>query len=312
MTKKRQIFILILTTFMFIMLCSGFYMLVTRRCVSEYGKASLDIERYMPFDENSLISNHKGQTLTGELPVVDGAAALYPLYSAFVNAWYSESGVAYENGAFLPDSAMQYRNTVRAYKALADGDADVIFCAAPSKDQLKYAADKGVEFELTPIGKEAFVFIVNVNNPVSELSSDEIRGIYTGKYTNWKDFGGANRAILPTTRYPGSGSQSMMDIFMGENEIKPQPTGLTGAAIGFSFRYYVTGILKNDGVKLLSVDGASPDAENVKSGAYPLTCDFYAVTRKGDSNPNTEKLIKLILSEEGQRIVEETGYFRVK
>ena len=310
--KGVKIFILIFTALMFILMNTAFYFLVTYRCVSDYGKVSLDIEKYMPFDDNSRIVKYNGEKLSGDLPVVDGAAALFPLYSAYVNAWYPEESFSYANGEFAKDSAMQYRNTVRAYKAIVDGDADVIFCAVPSNEQLEYAKEKGVELEFTPIGREAFVFIVNKNNPVDSLTSEEIRGIYTGKYTNWKDVGGANRAILPTTRYPGSGSQSRMDIFMGDEKIKPQPTGLTGAAIGFSFRYYVTGILKNDGVKLLAVDGAYPDAANVESGAYPLVSDFYAVTRKDNTNPNVDKLIELILSDDGQNITEKTGYFKIK
>ncbi len=312
MKKGTQIFILIFTALMFIFMNTAFYFLVTYRCVSEYSVTSLDIERYMPFRDNSLIVKHKGQTLSGDMPRVDGAAALFPLYSAYVNAWYPKESVGYENGGFTVNSAMQYRNTVRAYKAIVDGDADVIFCAVPSDDQLEYARQKGVELKFTPIGKEAFVFIVNGNNPVDELSSDEIRGIYTGKYTNWKDLGGSNRLILPTTRYPGSGSQSRMDKFMCGEKTVLKPAGITGAAIGFSFRYYVTGILKNDGVKLLSVDGAYPSSENVASGAYPLVNEFYAVTRADETNPNVDGLLELILSEEGQRITEETGYFRIK
>ncbi len=312
MKKGVKIFILILTALMFILLDTAFYFLVTYRCVSEYSVTSLDIERYMPFRDDSLIVKYNGQKLSGDLPRVDGAAALFPLYSAYVNAWYPEDSFCYENGEFSKDSAMQYRNTVRAYKAIVDGDADIIFCAVPSEEQLEYADQKGVELKFTPIGREAFVFIVNKNNPVDSLTAEQIRGIYTGKYTNWKEVGGINRPILPTTRYPGSGSQSRMDEFMGDERIKPQPTGITGAAIGFSFRYYVTGILKNDGVKLLAVDGAYPDAEKVESGAYPLVSEFYAVTRADNTNPNVDKLIEFILSEEGQNITEQTGYFKIK
>ena len=79
-------------------------------------------------------------------------------------------------------------------------------------------------------------------------------------------------------------------------------------SIGFSFRYYMEGIIKNPDVKLLSVDGVAPTVENIQSGAYPITASLYAVTWKGNNNRNVERLLNWILSEEGQALVEKTGY----
>lgn len=85
-----------------------------------------------------------------------------------------------------------------------------------------------------------------------------------------------------------------------------------GRAIGFSFRYYVSGIVDNGGVKMLSVNGVYPDKENISSGKYPITVDFYAVYRKDNSNPNIDSMIEWILSDEGQQIVEKSGYIPIE
>ena len=79
-------------------------------------------------------------------------------------------------------------------------------------------------------------------------------------------------------------------------------------SIGFSFRYYVEGIIRNPEIKMLSVDGVAPTAENIMNGSYPIVTPIYAVTYEENTNENVEKLLDWILSEEGQYIIEETGY----
>ena len=86
---------------------------------------------------------------------------------------------------------------------------------------------------------------------------------------------------------------------------------LTGSAIGFSFRYYVEGIVENSDVKMLSLDGAYPDKENISNGSYPIVSSLYAVYDKANDDPNIPILIDWILSEEGQEIVEKSGYVPV-
>ena len=64
-------------------------------------------------------------------------------------------------------------------------------------------------------------------------------------------------------------------------------------------------------MKLLAVDGVYPGREEIRSGDYPLTGPFYAVSRKGESNPNVARLLDFILSPAGQQIVEQSGYVAV-
>lgn len=304
------------------------YMLLTVRLSNNFSGATqskmIDVGLYLPHEEGSdLVRIDSSLKLTEDLPVLDGAAALVPVYAAIVDNVYPVGCVTYEGGRFsddnyygenfAADSKMQYKNTVRGYQAIVDGTTDILFCAAPSAEQKQYAEEKGVELVYVPVGLEAFVFFVNEKNSVDDLTVEQIRGIYAGEYTNWSELGGVNRVINPVTRLPGSGSQSAMDSFMGERAIaRKSPLALTGASIGFSFRYYMDGIVGNDGVKMISLNGVYPSAENIQNGTYPVIAQFYAIYRADNINKNIPVLIDWILSDEGQRIIEATGYVRIK
>lgn len=305
----------------------GIYLGVTVRLANNFSGADqfkmIDVKEFLPFrEESDLAKVETDFTLEGDLPVLDGAAALVPVYASIINAVYPASSVTYIGGTFsddnfygenfAPDSKMQYKNTVRGYTAIVDGDTDILFCAAPSEEQKKYAEEKGAELQYVPVGLESFVFFVNKNNPVDSLTTGQIRDIYGGKIKNWKDVGGANRVINPVTRIEGSGSQSAMNAFMGDRAIAiKSPLAITGGSIGFSFRYYMDGIVENGEVKMLSLDGVYPSAENIENGTYPVIAKFYAVYRKDNKNENIKKLIDWILSDEGQTLIEQSGYVRI-
>lgn len=309
----KQIAILLLTALLFVSFNGSIYFLALRRCTSNFGAGTqpkmIEVEKYLPFDENSqIVKREASLKLTDDLPVLDGATALLPVYSAIVNAVYPESSCSFENESFSPESKMQYRNTVGAYRAIVDGGADIVFCAAPSKAQLEYAEEKGVSLKLIPIGYEAFVFLVNEKNPVNDLTQEQIRGLFSGRYTNWEQVGGASRPVNALSRKEGSGSQTRMEKFMNGERIRKNPLSIVGGAIGFSFRYYVEGIVDNGGVKMLAVDGVAPTRENIQSKSYPLTNNFYAVVREDSFEGNVKLLVEWILSEEGQQMISESGY----
>ncbi len=303
------------------------YMLLTGRLANNFSDTSqskmIDVSKYLPHsDASQLAEVDSSLKLTDELPVLDGAAALVPVYASIIHNVYPEGSVTYEGGSFsddnfygenfASDSKMQYKNTVRGYKAIVDGETDILFCASPSEEQIAYAEAQNVELIYEPVGLEAFVFFVNENNPVDSLTTDEVRGIYAGEYTNWKQVGGADRIINPVTRLAGSGSQSAMDAFMGGRAIAPKsPFAIAGASIGFSFRFYMDGIVGNEGVRMISLNGVYPDAENIRNGSYPIIARFYAIYRADNENENIPVLIDWILSDEGQTLIEECGYVRI-
>lgn len=327
MKLQYKILVIALTVALFASLNLGMYQIMTKRLSNNFSGATqaqmIDVRSYLPFEEGSdLPSIQSSLKLTDDLPVLDGAAALVPVYAAIIHNVYPKGCVTYEGGEFsddnyygenfAADSAMQYKNTVRGYQAIVDGTTDILFCAAPSAEQKQYAEDNGVELVYVPIGLEAFVFFVNENNPVDDLTVEQIRKIYACEYTNWSSVGGANRIINPITRLKGSGSQTMFEAFMGDCEIgKKSPLAITGASIGFSFRYYMDGIVENDSVKMLSLSGVYPSAENIQNRSYPVVAQFYAIYRADNDNENIQTLIDWILSDEGQTLIEECGYVRI-
>ena len=328
MKLKRQMAALAAIVVLFALFNISMYQLLTRRLSNNFSGATqaqmIDVGSYLPHEDGSKLPKMEASLkLTDHLPVLDGAAALVPVYAAVIENVYPVGCVTYEGGRFsadnyygenfAADSAMQYKNTVRGYQAIVDGTTDILFCAGPSAEQMRYAEEKGVELVYVPVGLEAFVFFVNEQNPVDNLTVEQIRKIYACDYTNWSEVGGPNRIINPVTRLEGSGSQTAFETVMGGQKIgKKSPLAFTGASIGFSFRYYMDGIVGNDTVKMISLNGIYPSAENIQNRTYPIVTQFYAIYRKDNDNPNIPILIEWLLSDEGQRLIEETGYVRIK
>lgn len=328
MKLKRQMAALAAIVVLFALFNISMYQLLTRRLSNNFSGATqaqmIDVGSYLPHENGSKLPKMESALkLTDHLPVLDGAAALVPVYAAVIENVYPVGCVTYEGGRFsadnyygenfAADSAMQYKNTVRGYQAIVDGTTDILFCAGPSAEQMRYAEEKGVELVYVPIGLEAFVFFVNEQNPVDNLTVEQIRKIYACDYTNWSEVGGPNRIINPVTRLEGSGSQTAFESVMGGQKIgKKSPLAITGASIGFSFRYYMDGIVGNDTVKMISLNGVYPSAENIQNRTYPIVTQFYAIYRKDNDNPNIPILIEWLLSDEGQWLIEETGYVRIK
>lgn len=316
MDKKKlakQIAVIALVIALFAGLDTGIYQLFIKRVISHHSpgmqKMSVEVGNYVPFTGSENVYSAEGaDKLEGDIPVIDGAAALLPVYAGFVQSIYPESSVKYNGTDYDASSAMHYTNTRGAYKDIVDGNADIIICAQPSDEQLAYAAENGVELEMVPIGSDAFVFIVNDSNPVNNITIDQIKGIYSGEITNWKELGGKNMPIAAMRRNKNSGSQTALEKLMRDTPIKPDYTAIFGSPIGFSFRYYVTGMLGEGGVKILTINGVAPTAETIADGSYPIAGNIYAVYRKGETNENVYKAIEFMKSPEGQKIVEQSGY----
>ncbi|MDQ0338442.1 phosphate transport system substrate-binding protein [Caldalkalibacillus uzonensis] len=284
----------------------------------------VDLYDYQPFREGTkavTLDDPATLQIKRELPVLDGATALYPLYAAFVQATYPEK--EYD----IYDSEVMCNQTTGAYKNLINGEVDIIFAAGPSEAQLRQAEERGVELKLTPIGREAFVFFVNKHNPVKGLTIEEIQPIYSGEITNWKEAGGNDEPIRAFQRPPDSGSQTALEKLMGDIPLMEPPTENVVAgmgsiientadyrnyrnALGYSFRYFATEMVNNGDIRFLEIEGVYPDKETIRSGEYPLAAEFYAITA-GSDNPHVEALIDWILSEQGQYFVEKTGYVPV-
>lgn len=304
------------------------------------GFSSTDFSDYHVYSNNSkLVSlDHEPEFMIEnpeDMPVMDGAEATYPLYAAVAKTLYKnidEIELNFKQNGFDPDygtsnngTIVTFYNTAVGFERLVAGDVDLFFGAKPSASQLEYAKEAGVELVYTPIGKEAFVFFVEEDNPVDSMTSDQIKSIYHGDITNWKNLGGKNEEIVAFQRPERSGSQSMMVYFMGDVSLKEPLThemehSMMGiienvveyqneaGAIGYSFRYFLEGLNEVDNVKMLEVDGVYPSNETIQNGTYPLVTTLYCITAKDNDNPYVQKVLDFLLSEDGQSLVEMTGY----
>ncbi len=291
---------------------------------------------YLPYyQDNKLVVPDTPPSLhiTKNHPRLDGAIALLPVYGAAAQALYTDVATE-EYWEYEEETAPQLphifdlvdcTNTPSAWERLINGDIDIFFGAPPSQAQLQMAYEAGLEPVLTPIAKDAFVFMVNVNNPVDGLSTAQIRDIYRKNITNWAEVGGEAEKILPFQRPDGSGSQTTMsemvmdglDMAMPLREEYAEGMGdiinsvaefrNRKEAIGYTFRWYATVQFPSDQVKLLAVDGVSPLPEKISSDAYPFTTQFVAVTCRQPS-PESRDLIQWLLGPEGQALIAKTGY----
>ncbi|MDR2348411.1 MAG: substrate-binding domain-containing protein [Bifidobacteriaceae bacterium] len=309
----------------------------------------IDLESYKPFAEGTLaasLDQPADLSLTDPLPRLDGATALYPLYSAFVRAVYPDQDydphgwLGMLNDTTDPDrgiSEVICSSTPSALSNLLSGQADVAFLMGVSESQRREAeATRHKRLDETPIGREAFVFFVSQANPISGLTTDQVRQIYSGEVDNWSQLGGASRHIDAYQRNEGSGSQTALEEIMGDFPITYAPasseidsmSGMTAVvldyknspgAIGYSFKYYLDTMIRSDEIKILAIDGVAPSAETIASGEYPFAVEFQAVTATSleatvDSDTqvaraaNTRRLLEWIGSAQGQELVRKTGY----
>lgn len=255
-------------------------------------------------------------------PKVDASLAIHPLMDSIASDFLG-----------IEESELDFKytetRTSEVYRNLIDGYVDVIFAAEISKEDEEYAKQKGVELKIIPATSSAFVFIVNTENKVDNLSFEQIQKIYTGEITNWSEVGGEEGKIIAYQRPTGSGSQTaMLSLVMKDKEIMTPPKtqievnmgSLIDAiaeydnsknAIGYSYFYYVNTMYKRDTIKMLSVDGVAPTIETIKNGKYPIYTNGFIVTRANENSANVEKWVNTVLSQRGSNIIENAGYVPV-
>lgn len=256
-----------------------------------------------------------------EYPIVDGSTATLPLSYALMQAF---TGCSAEDA----EDAIRHNTTNLAFYYLADGGADILLVYEPSAESFEYMDENGVEYEMEPIGRDALVFLVNSQNPVTNLSQDDITAIYTGKKTDWSEVeGGVAMPITPYQRPDASGSQVMMyNLAVPKDKIMEAPQTLVlsemydlieamadydnaADALGYSVWFYAANMYAMDEVRILSVDGIEPSAAAIEDGSYPYVQPFYAVLRKDAPEGSAQRRIyDFLATPEGQRLVRECGY----
>ncbi len=210
--------------------------------------------------------------------------------------------------------------------ALINGSTDICAASRSMKDKEKAELQKrygfpGVEI---PVARDGVAVYLHETNPVKALSLDQLRSIYTGKITNWKEVGGPDAKIILYSRENNSGTYVFFkEHVLGGKDFSPMAQSLPGTAavvnavakdkrgIGYGGSAYAKGI-KFCAVK--ADDNATayePTLENIVSGQYPASRHLFYYTRSVPDG-ETKKFIDWVRGPEGQKIVNAVGYFPLK
>lgn len=257
-------------------------------------------------------------------PKLDGSTATVPLGQAVAAVLLGESR---EEASEL----ISFNKTSRAYYNLVDGEADLLIVAEGGEDSYQYRDDHGKTWRMEPVAAETLVFFVNEDNPVDGLTLEQVRKIYSGEITNWKEVGGSDAPIQAYQRPKGGGSQAIMDKeVMGDlpmmepanaDYVVGDMIGIIEAvrgwddrpdAMGYTVYYYADDMGMADGLKLLSIDGVAPNDDTIRSGEYPIRTYYYAVMDADTPEDSPAAILfDWLLSQEGQDLVAHEGYVSI-
>ncbi|MDY7231504.1 phosphate ABC transporter substrate-binding protein [Hyalangium rubrum] len=172
------------------------------------------------------------------------------------------------------------------------------------------------------VAKDGVTFYVPETNPLTALTLEQLKGIYLGDITHWKDVGGPDETIVVYSRENSSGTYAFVkEHLLGGQDFTPRALTLPGTAavvnavskekngIGYGGAAYAKGI-KELKIKI-GAEEIAPSQENIQSGKYPLSRDLFFYVR-GEPTEAVKQFIDFALSPEGQRIVTQVGYFPVK
>ncbi|MFP4614836.1 MAG: phosphate ABC transporter substrate-binding protein [Thiohalorhabdus sp.] len=181
------------------------------------------------------------------------------------------------------------------------------------------AKDKREDVQMVQVAWDALVAIVHPDNPVDEISSEELQKIFRGEITNWKELGGPDKFIIVGYR-----SEELSGVGLAFRELGfRETTGAGDFTKGLAHRssgpleiavekmpdaIAVTGAssARKRDVKTLDLDGVAPSAENIAQGEYPLYRPLFLTVSK-DPETEVERFVDFALSEEGQGIIADEG-----
>lgn len=275
-------------------------------------------------------------------PVIDGSTVCVPLAVEFARQHLNmddETANSFVNFSTTHEAYLHlinktadqwFRRNDQYYKFVPSGEGTDIFIGTqPSSQEIDLAAENGVEFVKKAVCYDAFVFITHKDNPIDSLTVEQIQQIYSGETVNWEDVGGANKRIKAYQREANSGSQTAMEqlvmqgIPMSDPIEVPVIIGMgqlidtvaeyenNTASIGYTYKYYIDTLYKNENIKTISVNGIEPTDENIRSGKYPFSTCYYGVIRRGDEEKTGGRFLDWIVSEEGQKCVAQAGYIPI-
>lgn len=241
--------------------------------------------------------------------VITGSTIILPIAQRCADAYNSAKNknvnfVVNSGGSSVGIEALIYNKT-----DIANASRDI------KSEELSRAKERGVNPVESVVAKDGLAIIVNKTFNVREMDIETIRAIYKGEIRNWKELGGPNKKIIVVSRYSASGTyETFENRVMNDEELGIDPILCSSnkavvdsvATIPYSIGYVGIGYV-NERINVLTVEGVYPSKMTVNNGTYLISRSLYMYT---DEEPKGEikRFIEFILSEEGQKIVEEAGY----
>ena len=203
-------------------------------------------------------------------------------------------------------------------KSVGAGEIDI---GAASRDIKTKEKETYPDLRPVGVGKDSVAIVVHPSNGVSELTMEQASKIFAGEIKNWKELGGADEAIRVITREEGSGTREVFEKYVmkpsekeiaGEASVKPSNGEVRATVSGDekSVGYVSLGYV-GPSVKAVKMDGVEATVKNVLADKYPIVRTLYLIT-KGEPSELEKAFIDFVLSEEGQKVVEDMGYISIK
>ncbi len=206
-------------------------------------------------------------------------------------------------------------------KALIDGTCDIANSSREMKaEELKSAKDKGRSVKEIALAVDMIVPVVHPSNTLKNITMAQLKAVYDGSITNWKQLGGKDENIVVISRDTSSGTYEIWhEKVMKKTDVKKDAllqasngaivSAIAGnpKALGYVGYGYI-----DSSVNSLKVDNVEITIENGKSGKFPVSRKLYMYVDENKLSPDAQKYIDYVLSADGQKLVKEAGFIPVK
>ena len=212
---------------------------------------------------------------------------------------------------------LEAKGTAYGFGALEGGFCDIAGASrTPSKEEMELLQYRNVELNDHVIGAYSVAVVVNAANPVTNLTRAQVRDLFTGVVTNWSAVGGPDAPVHSCIRDPISGTYIGFKELAMENKAYGSElnlfTNYQGIVAGVAkdadgIGYSSIELMKDPGVKAVTIGGVAPSTASVNSGQYPYARLLHLFTSKGRETPDTLDFIQFVLSDGGQKVLAEVG-----
>lgn len=276
-------------------------MVMKRKTMSIVGAAAILFAVFLVFASGCVSQGEEPETIT-----LAGSTTVLPVAQTVAEIYMDEHPSA--------DIQISGGGSGVGVTAAKEGTADIGMLSR----ELKSSEREGSDLREFVIGRDGIAIIAYPTNPVSDLTLAQIKDIYQGKITNWKEVGGEDLAIVLIGRDSASGTREFFTEFVlkkedaaksmqeySSNGAVQKAVAQTPGAIGYVSLEYV-----DETVKAFSVSGVKATVENVINGSYTINRPLLMITN-GEPTGLAKKFLEFILSSEGQQIIAENGFVPV-